>query len=209
MSDILMEQKLLNIFRNNLPGATSQLKMMPKHHQGNLPAGKNAETKTSAVLLLLFPEDALYKLVFIKRSEDGGKHSGQIAFPGGKTEPGDANIQETALREAEEEIGIRREDIAQIKPLTALFIPVSNYMVYPFVGISKSKPDFSINKREVQQLYFADIKSLLNAACIKKTFKVRNRTVTAPFFIFDEFELWGASAMMLSEFIDLLKTEFL
>ena len=164
--------------------------------------------KKSAVLLLLFPENGSFQLLFIKRANDGGRHSGQIAFPGGKFEIDDNNLINTALRETEEEIGINKVYVEILKSLTPLIIPVSNFSVKPFVGMIDTKPEIKMNSDEVQKVYGLDIRDILTAKRIEKTFKVRNQTITAPFYIFDEFEIWGASAMILSEFADLLKTEF-
>lgn len=107
----------------------------------NLPFDINSEKiQKSAVLLLLFPDKGSLNLLFIKRAEDGGKHSGQIAFPGGKFEENDNILENTALRETEEEVGIKKEDIKILKSLTSLLIPVSNFSVKPFVGIIDYKP---------------------------------------------------------------------
>ncbi len=203
-----IKEKLLNAFRNDLPGSASQLKMIPESRL-NMSFDFNPEKiKKSAVLLLLFPENGSYKLLFIKRANDGGRHSGQIAFPGGKFELKDNDLINTALRETEEEIGIDKKGVKILKSLTPLLIPVSNFSVKPFVGMIDEKPEIKMNLHEVQEVYKLDLKKIVSAKRIEKTFNAGNQKIKAPFYIFDEFEIWGASAMILSEFVDLLKTEF-
>ncbi len=207
MNASIIKEKILKAIQSNLPGSVSQIKMLP---EGRLPKNdidKTEKIKKSAVLLLLIPENDTYKLLFIKRADDGSKHSGQIAFPGGKVEGVDNGLAETALRECEEEVGIVKEDIIILKPLSSLFIPVSNFFVKPFLGIIDYKPGLNINPDEVQKVFLLDIKELFVAKPVIKKIKVRGKKITAPFYVFDEFEIWGASAMILSEFIDLLKTE--
>ncbi|NOZ34084.1 MAG: CoA pyrophosphatase [Chlorobi bacterium] len=203
-----IKEKLLRAMQNDLPGEKSHIKMIPESRL-NISCNINSETvKKSAVLLPLFPENGTFKLLFIKRATDGSRHSGQIAFPGGKFENSDNGLINTALREAEEETGIHKNDVKVIKSLSSLFIPVSNFSVYPFVGIIDYKPEINLNSDEVQEVYELDISELLSAKRIDKSFTVRDQKLTAPFYIFDEFEIWGASAMILSEFIDLIKPEF-
>jgi len=204
----ILKEKILQAINNNLPGEKSHLKMIPESRL-NISYDTTSETvKKSAVLLLLFPENGTYKLLFIKRAKDGSRHSGQIAFPGGKFENKDNSLTDTALRETEEEVGIKNADIKVLKSLTSLFIPVSNFSVNPFIGIIDYVPEIRINSDEVHEVFLLDLKEILNAKRIEKEFKIKNQIITAPFYIFDEFEIWGASAMILSEFIDLLKTEF-
>ena len=202
-----IKQGLLKAMKNNLPGNKSHLKMIPESRLNN-PEYDKKNVKKSAVLLLLFPENETYNIFFIKRTEDNGSHSGQIAFPGGKFEKTDNNLENTSLRETEEEIGIKKEDIRIIKELSPLFIPVSKFLVYPFVGIIDYNPKITINSDEVQEIFSLDFQKIITAKPVEKTFEVRNQKITAPFYIFKEFEIWGASAMILSEFIDLIKNEF-
>lgn len=193
--------------KNELPGEKSHLKMIPENRL-NISFDINADKiKKSAVLLLLFPENGSFNLLFIKRAENGSKHSGQIAFPGGKFEEVDNVLKNTALRETEEEVGIKEDDIKILKSLTSLFIPVSNFSVNPFVGMIDYKPKIIMNPDEVQEVFSLNIQEVLAAKRIEKTINVRNQIITTPFYVFKEFEIWGASAMILSEFIDLLKTE--
>ncbi len=202
-----IKYKFLNALKNDLPGEISHLKMIPESRLNTSLNFNENTVKKSAVLLLLFSENNSLKLLFIKRAKDGSRHSGQIAFPGGKFENKDNDLKQTALRETEEETGINKKDITILKQLTPLFIPVSNFHVTPFVGIIEYKPAINMNTDEVEEVFTVDLEEILSAKTVEKTFDVRSQKIKAPFFIFEEFEIWGASAMILSEFIDLIKSE--
>ena len=137
-----------------LPGIDSHIKMAPEHRAEELfkinPDDLNP--RLSAVLIILFHEDGKLKIVFIRRSEYVGIHSGQIAFPGGRYEESDKDLKTTALREVEEEIGIKTDTVDILGHLTDLYIPPSNFMVRAFVGYVNEKPVFNINEREVQEV---------------------------------------------------------
>ncbi len=196
--------KLIVELKNTLPGYESQKQMVPK---GRIPKDiifEKESIKKSGVLILLHPDNGDVYVSFIKRVTDGSKHSGQIAFPGGKVEPEDKNITETAVREAEEEIGVKAKDIEILGSLTPLFIPVSNYDVQPVVGSIDYKPEFVKSPDEVDEIHSVSIQELKEAYTVCKTFEVRNETITAPYYIMDNIEIWGATAMMLSEFIEVL-----
>ena len=113
-----------------LPGESAQLKMAPTY-RGSFPDQK--EAIRAAVLALLYPSGGVAHLVFIKRNEYDGPHSAQVSFPGGAWEEGDDSLEQTAIRETREELGIQ-DDIEILGALTPLHIPVSNFLVYPFVG---------------------------------------------------------------------------
>ena len=197
--------KLIEVFKDDLPGFDSQVKLAPKskvilndHAEINNP-------KRSAVLILLYPQNGSVYVPFIKRVTDGSMHSGQIAFPGGKYENADKNLRNTAKRETEEEVGIINEDVKILKELTPLYIPVSNYIVQPVVGIIDYKPNFILNSEEVDKIFEVNISELSESYIVCKDFTVRDTKITAPFIILDEIEIWGATAMILSEFIDITK----
>jgi len=192
-------------FSKTLPGFDSQKKLAPESRHNLRDLSQAVNPKKSAVLILLFPVNGEVYVPFIKRVTDGSMHSGQIAFPGGKLENYDNNLTETALREAEEEIGIDKESVEVIRKLTPLYIPVSNFYVQPVVGFIETKPNFIIDKNEVDELYNVSLNELNKAEIINKRFKVRNVEIKAPFFVLNEIEIWGATAMILKEFIDIIK----
>lgn len=199
----------LNIeFNNELPGFDSQNKAAPKSRGDLNNLVETDDPKKSAVLILLYPENDKIYIPFIKRVTDGSMHSGQIAFPGGKFEQSDKDMKSTALREAEEEIGIDQNKVEVLKELTPLYIPVSNYLVWPFVGVTDKMPDFVKSDSEVDVIFNVNIKELCEANIVYKEFSVRNTSINAPFFILKDIEIWGATAMILSEFIDILRNAF-
>lgn len=173
---------------------------------GVFPSEKNNLTQTGSVLILIFLKNNKINIVFIQRTTYAGVHSGQISFPGGKLEPGDKDLIDTALRETEEEIGVSAKDIRILGKLTPLFIPVSNIEVYPVVGSIPYKPYFKPDKSEVKRLIEIPLDYLLKPEIIeKKTIMIRNNKIVAPYFNFKRSHIWGATAMILNEFLEVIK----
>lgn len=142
----------------------------------------------------------------IKRTEYNGAHSGQISLPGGKYEQGDITLLETAFRETKEEIGIPCEDITFIGTLTTLYIPNSNFNVVPHVGVLSGEPDFRLNSREVERIIILPLKVLVDKHFVKHFERtVNGKTILAPYYSFEENRIWGATAMILSEFAEMIK----
>ena len=197
---------LRDAFSDPLPGIEAQRMMSPSvrftgHH---LP--DSTQARNSSVFILLFMKNGNWHIPFIQRPVYDGAHSGQISFPGGKSEEGDHSLLDTAFRETEEEIGIKRQDVHFIGALTSLYIPNSNFMVYPQVGIIQSAPKFELNTREVETLIEAPLSQLLHPDSIKRfSRQINNFQVEAPFFCISQYEIWGATAMILSEFLHVVK----
>jgi len=207
---ILSTDELKYKFQQPLPGLVSHQKMSPPHRaKALLKIQENRHlTRQSAVMVLLFPENEKLKTVFIKRSEYDGVHSGQIAFPGGKQEKTDTGFEATALRETFEEIGVTADKIEIIGQLSDLFIPPSNFIVKPFVGYCHEKPVYKIDSKEVQSVIEIDIDDFYSGKCIfEKEFSTgtAGKTIKAPYFAINGIEIWGATAMITSELLDLLK----
>lgn len=163
--------------------------------------------KPGSVLILLYPEEGQIRFPLIKRPDYLGAHSGQISLPGGKAEPGEDFI-ETALREGEEEIGVRKETIKVIGRLSDFFVIPSNFLVTPIIGYVNHKPAFIPDPVEVVRIIQGDIANLLRDDAVKEKeilaagrFKMR-----APHFEIEEEIVWGATAMMLNEFRFILKS---
>lgn len=193
-----------------LPGQVSHLKMstanrIEEFSRFNFNLN---EAKKSAVLILLFYDNEKLKVVFIRRSDYVGIHAGQIAFPGGRYEESDENVQNTALREIEEEIGITSDKIQVIGRLTDIYVPPSNFLISIFVGFLKEKPVFKAEQREVESIFTIDLDEFLDDDVIQeKEFFVQssNTSVQAPYYNVGGVEIWGASAMVMTELLDLLK----
>lgn len=193
-----------------LPGLKAQLRMASnmrvKAAQNYNPDTSNA--KIGAVLIALFPDEkGAVRTVLMKRPDYDGTHSGQISFPGGKMEDADANVVQTALREADEEVNIKPEEVKVIGQLTNLYIPPSNFLVHPVLGILEKPPLLIPDEHEVQSIHIPEISYLLRDDIIEEKdiilssgFKMRT-----PYFLVDGHTVWGATAMMLAELKEIMR----
>lgn len=201
-------EKLISEIRQNikqsLPGNIAQLRMAPSHRNGLIRNfDENRIIRQSAVLIALFPNNKLSTLL-IKRATYDGVHSGQVSFPGGKFEESDESLIQTALREAQEEVGIDPLKVEVLGTLTPLFIPVSNMEVLPVIGLLHKKPDLHLNLEEVEFTIEVPICHLKNPANhMSKRIYVRDYPIEAPYIKVDCEDVWGATAMIISEFIEL------
>ncbi len=198
--------KLRNEILNGLPGTDVQWQMASSDRMlKNFPRSPGKDVRIAAVLILLFPHKESIYTVFIQRPDYNGVHSGQISFPGGKKELSDENVIQTAIREANEEIGVDPSKISVIGTLTPLFIPVSNTIVTPVVSWIKEKPVFNHQPEEVVFLIDADIKILLDLSIVKtKPFEIRGEIIEVKYFDYDGNMIWGATAMILHELLTIL-----
>ncbi len=166
--------------------------------------------RPSAVLCLLFPLNDELHILLMKRKEDKRAHSGQISFPGGSYETTDADLKATALREAQEEVGIMSADVDVLGALTPLYIPVSNFNVYPFVGYSHDRPAYNLSHSEVSYTIEVPLSNLLHAErktitdVISPAVPDVIRKVKA-YKLEDGTVIWGATAMIISELEVLLE----
>jgi len=193
-----------------LPGMISHLKMAPPHraHEiiNQLDNAENA--KKSAVLILFFHEHNELKMIVIRRSVYVGIHSGQIAFPGGRYEEEDLEVKTTALREIEEEIGIPREKIEILGRLSDIYVPPSNFLISVFVGYLAERPEYNIDEREVDEVIEIPFSEFYKPDTVKeKDFYVNSIKAAdnAPYYDVSNAQIWGASAMVISELLDMLK----
>jgi 8-oxo-dGTP pyrophosphatase MutT (NUDIX family) len=198
---------LKNELSKGLPGTDVQWQMASSDRfVRNFPKDPGKDAHVAAVLILLYPERGSIYTVFMQRPEYEGIHGGQISFPGGKKEPEDDNIIQTALREANEETGIDPPKIKVIGTLTPLFIPVSNIIVNPVIGWSEEKPLFNFRPEEVVFLIEADLKRLINPAIVRtKPFEIRGELVEVKYYNYDNNTIWGATAMILQELLVIIK----
>lgn len=190
-----------------LPGEAAQQRMASNIRSGlGLRTHPDAATRTGAVCLLLYPVENVWHIPLIVRPEYDGAHSGQVAFPGGKMEEYDADVTATALREMHEEIGVLPETVEPLGLLTPMFVPVSNFMVHPVLAITRQKPGFRLDSREVAQLLELPVHELSDETRRgKKEILVRGIRIQAPFFDLLNQTIWGATAMMLNELAEVLK----
>ena len=186
-----------------LPGENAQLRMVPP---GRLTmkeyyALRETNPFRSAVLVCLYPFNQSVFTVMMLRPPKQGVHSDQVSFPGGRFEQADKSLEETALREANEEIGIDPSAVEVIGTLSPVYIPVSNYLVQPFLGLTPGHPVFSVNELEVTEVIEADCRRLLdNSIKGQQIFKSGSGSeIEAPFYQVETHKIRGATAMMLSE----------
>jgi len=206
------EELIPKIKKSSLPGIDSQFKLAPSIRKklGKSINLSKRNPKKAAVLSLLFPDsDGAMKMIFMLRKTYEGVHSNQIGFPGGKIEASDVCLQATALRETFEEIGVHSKQITVLKELTDVYIPPSNFLVKPFLGVVKERPSYTLEEKEVERLIEIPLQEILSDDFV--TSKIINTSyaqdIEVPIFKFNEEVIWGATAMMLSEIKDLILSD--
>jgi 8-oxo-dGTP pyrophosphatase MutT (NUDIX family) len=205
------EKRIVKVTKLELPGETVQFKMAPIGRLQELKriAKERNTAKKAGVMALFYPAENLEThLILILRKTYNGVHSAQVGFPGGKMEKEDKNIQATALRETEEEVGVAPDDISVLKKLTEIYIPPSNFFVQPFLGITMATPKFVPQEEEVEALIEVDLMDFMDDGnIITKTLSTSYATnIEVPAFKFNGQIVWGATAMMLNEVREMLKT---
>jgi 8-oxo-dGTP pyrophosphatase MutT (NUDIX family) len=203
-----IKQKLLACFAGELPGRASHLGMAPIYRRDEIDKDYPDSAVKSSVLILYYLKRNEPYVVFIRRPIYKGVHSGQIALPGGRWEITDKSLYHTALRESAEEIGIFPEEVEYCGKLTDLYIPPSNYIVSPFVGLYKGVPHLRPDTIEVQEIIEIPFSLLLDET-FRKVVTIEidsNVNIEAPCFEISNNIIWGATAMMLNEMIILWKS---
>lgn len=189
-----------------LPGQEAHQKMLPPGRRLRSFEHELPMVKQSSVLLLLFPEDDQIYTCLIKRPPTMRFHPGQISFPGGKVEKDDASPETTALREAREEVGIEPSSVRILGKLSDLYVEVSKFSIQPFLAWADRKPEFQLNFEEVEELILFPLSEFVASEIISET---ELDTVTGPlpvkYYPCNGEIIWGATAMILSELIEILK----
>lgn len=185
----------------DLPGRESQLKMARFGRSKEVPE----DYKPAAVLLLLFPKEGDLHFVLTKRTSrfKGDRHSGQVSFPGGSREETDKGLSHTAIRETHEEIGVDPDQITILGSLTELYIPVSNFLVNPYVGFAEAQPLYTPQIEEVEEIIEVPLELLMEPTTLKfKDLTIHDGLLIkeVPYFDIYDHVVWGATAMMLNEF---------
>lgn len=192
-----------------VPGAKLQLEMAAVERLNELQEEnlKRKTPKKASVMMLLYPKNEITHFALIERAVSSGKHSGQIAFPGGKSEKEDVDHAATAQRETMEEIGIPIHQQQIICAGTPLYIPPSNYMVYPYLAFAKAELSFTPQISEVNRVIEIPLRYLLNDNNRSHTVLSTSymQEVRVPTFQFNNDMVWGATAMILNEFAAMFK----
>lgn len=185
-----------------LPGTEAQLKMVGRVI--SMPPVIPANARPGAVLCLLFPHNTKWHILLMKRRPDKGPHSGQVSFPGGRFDATDADYRATALREANEEVGIMPADVTILGQLTTLYIPVSNFNVYPFLAWADRKLTYALSEQEVEYIIEVPLSDLFHperktVTSITSPAEPGIRRKVNAYRLTDDTIIWGATAMILSE----------
>ena len=203
-----MIEKLKHQLTQALPGKPAQYKMAHAVRYNHQPAPPNA--RIACVLALLYPKNEESHIVLIERmsTNKNDRHSGQISFPGGGLENSDANLGAGAIRETNEEVGVISEDIELLGKMTELYIPVSNFLVHPFIGKIDYTPHFKPQLSEVKSILEVPLSLLRDPATLQKTdLRLSNQLTlkNVPYYNVHNHVVWGATAMMLSEFLEIIE----
>lgn len=201
--------KIKQIRHHKLPGFDAQLKMStPMRKKFDEIDLKKYNARESAVVILLYEKENETHIVFTQRHIYRGVHSGQISFPGGKRDDGDRSLRITALRELEEELGISLCEENILLPLSWLYVPPSNFVVYPFVAFTKEIPKFIKQESEVKEIIEVKLSDLLNENN-QKQFLYKDKKLEIsyemPCYDINNCVIWGATAMILSEFLKVIE----
>ncbi len=191
-----------------LPGKEAHDLMMPRLPSG-MPANLQHKQKPreGAVLILIYEDEAGLRFPLIQRPKYNGVHSGQMGLPGGKAEPEDLSLHTTALREAQEEIGVVPEQVEVVGELSSFYVSASNYQILPVVAITHEMPQFVPDQHEVDEVVIANVHHLIDQTFLKEKEIVvaAGFPLQSPYFEVEGRTVWGATAMMLSEFSVILK----
>jgi 8-oxo-dGTP pyrophosphatase MutT (NUDIX family) len=197
-------EQLEAAFRRELPGMDAQSLLAPIPRREWPPGFNPARVRHAAGLLLVFPHHDEAYLVLTVRSDTVGRHRGQVSLPGGVVELGETFAQ-AALREAQEEVALPLDGVDVLGALTPLDIPVSGFRLHPIVAACHSRPAMNPADGEVAQILEVRIAALLDPAALRVTKQDRDgRLYSIPAFHIDGVEIWGATAMVLAEFLTLL-----
>jgi len=197
-------RRLEAAFTRELPGEAAQDALAPMPRR-EWPAGVNPATiRDAAGLLLVYPVHGDAHIVLTVRADTLGRHGGQVSLPGGVVDPGET-FEQAALREAHEEIALPLDGVRVIGALTPLDIAVSGFRLHPIVAVRSSRPALRPADGEVARILEPAVDELLDASCVRSTERVRDgRTLMIPAFHVRDDEIWGATAMVLAEFLTLM-----
>jgi len=193
--------KITSAINKPLPADKAHLKLSPLNIVYDIPE----HAKNASVTLLFYPKDNNTYLVFTKRNKYNGIHSNQICFPGGKYEPYDKSLLDTASRELFEEIGLSNQTPSFIGHISKIYIPVSNHLVTPFIAYLNDIPNIKTNPEEVNSVFYIPVSTLLNLSTTYAIINSHNKIIKAPSYIFENYIIWGATAMITAELIEILK----
>lgn len=209
MNSKLFVDTFTGIVSDGLPGEQAHTEVMPVNRKFTSDALKQTNSlRQSAVGVILYPQESTINSVLIQRPDYEGTHSNQVSFPGGKMDNTDRDLEHTARRECFEEIDLPIGIGTRIGELTNVYIPVSNFLVQPYVFFVEELPELTPDAREVQSIISFDVFKLIEDQTLKTTdirFKQGFVRKNVPYYDINGHVVWGATAMMLSELKAILK----
>jgi len=200
-----IEQALRVRLSGTLPGVEAQMRFVPSPTRPGWRIDHYPEdARIAAALLLIYPREEGIAIALTVRASGLARHAGQISLPGGEADPGET-LAETALREASEEIGIVPSAVRVLGELTPVHVLVSGFTLHPVVGVTDARPDFIASPDEVEEVIEVSLDDLRDASRIRKGTRIREgMAVEFPYFDLAGHQVWGATAMVLGEFVCLL-----
>ena len=203
-----IQQRLRQRLAGTLPGIEAQLRFAPLPVREGWRAGHfPQDARAAAALILLYPKDGGVAIPLTVRASGLARHAGQISLPGGATDPGET-LAQAALREASEEIGVDPAAVDVLGELTPVHVLISGFTLHPIVGVTHEQPAFIAAPGEVEEILEVSLDDLRDASRIRLGTRIREGiAVEYPYFDFLGHQVWGATAMVLGEFICLLQEE--
>lgn len=197
---------LQNKLKGSKPGLKAQLKMSTHPRPGHTIYQEVQNSSVQAgVLVLLYRKREKFYLVLTRRTSRVNHHQAQISFPGGRQEIGES-VEQTALRETQEELGVPPESLKVIGSLSPLYIPPSNHCIYPVVSVAEKRPTFCPSPEEVNELIEIPVNHLLDERNVQReVWRVAGRKLEVPFYLYKDEKIWGATAMVLAELLEIWK----
>jgi 8-oxo-dGTP pyrophosphatase MutT (NUDIX family) len=189
-----------------LPGLAAQMGMAPIPRPGtDRILDPTLNCRRAGVLVLLYPRDGDLSLVLTRRTDEVDTHRGQISLPGGSMDPGE-DAASAALREAWEELAVDTTHVEVLGELSPLYIPPSSFCIYPVVAHAAERPNFVPNAGEVAEVLEVSLAHLLDPATRgEEIWPIRGADVRVPFYRVGHHKVWGATAMVLCEFLELIR----
>ena len=192
--------------KNDLPGAEAHQLLSPLRAKEKSSYIPKTDARKAGVMVLIYPIQNKTHLVLTQRHPYPGVHGGQISFPGGKQDPEDKNLKETALREAYEEVGVSKNEIEILGPLSPIYIPPSNFHVQPLLAYSHTRPTFIKEEAEVASILDIPLSTLLKKETVQSLpVNIRGYNREVPCFKVEDHIIWGATAIVLSELIYMIR----
>ena len=190
-----------------LPGISGQREMMPSYRNAvSLEDIASFKPRKAGVIIHIFQGPQEVEVLYMKRPAYDGTHSAQISFPGGELEDVDKDLMAAAFRECEEEVNLKPSEQEFFRAMSWLYIPPSNFYVEPFITLGTSSPKVELDLREVDRVFSIPLSKLIDGSLVQQTcINTDYGTLVVPAYHWDGEIIWGATAMMTSELVALLR----